>query len=87
MDCEVIGLLHYYEGSKLCTLADLKEHIKDTEEYKKFLDSDPDWGKLQVKTFTLKDYCDRRKHTDLTRFNYCPVCGKEINWKQMGGKE
>lgn len=86
MDCEVIGLLHYADGSKLCTLADLKNHIKEMEEYRKFLDSDPDWGKLRVKVYTLEDYCER--DTDLTRFNYCPVCGKKIDWKGIkGGRE
>ena len=31
--------------------------------------------------YNLKDYYDRRKATNLTRFNFCPMCGKKINWK------
>ena len=36
-------------------------------------------------TFSLNDYCDKRKSTDLTRFNYCPICGKKIDWKAIKG--
>ena len=31
--------------------------------------------------YNLKDYYDRRKSTNLTRFNFCPMCGKKIIWK------
>lgn len=31
--------------------------------------------------YTINDYADRRKSTNLTRFNYCPYCGEKINWK------
>lgn len=33
--------------------------------------------------YTLADYCDVNKQTDLVRFNYCPVCGKEIQWAEF----
>ena len=33
--------------------------------------------------YKLADYADRRKSTDLTRFTYCPYCGKKIDWKKI----
>ena len=32
---------------------------------------------------TLKQYADRRRSTDLTRFSFCPDCGKRIDWKSI----
>lgn len=38
--------------------------------------------KLQPNTiYTMKQYCDWRYSTNLTRFSHCPYCGKKINWK------
>ena len=33
--------------------------------------------------YQLNDYYDRRKSTNLTRFNYDPYTGEKINWKQL----
>lgn len=33
--------------------------------------------------YTIKDYTDRRKSTNITRFEYCPFCGEKINWKTI----
>lgn len=33
--------------------------------------------------YTLEDYVDRRKSTNITRFEYCPYCGEKINWKSI----
>lgn len=30
---------------------------------------------------TRQDYYDRRKSTNLLRFNFCPICGEKIIWK------
>ena len=39
--------------------------------------------KLQPNTiYTMKQYCDWRYSTNLTRFSHCPYCGKKINWKK-----
>ena len=79
----IIGLLHHCDYSELVTLADLKRHIEDNIEYNKTLDDDPllkDAKELKPKCWTLKSYGDKRKSTDLTRFDYCPQCGKKINW-------
>ena len=33
--------------------------------------------------YSFKDYCDRRKSTNLERFEFCPYCGKKIDWKKI----
>ena len=33
--------------------------------------------------YTLKDYSDRRKSTNITRFDYCPYCGEKIDWNKI----
>lgn len=33
--------------------------------------------------YTLEQYFDWRYNTNLTRFVYCPYCGKKIDWKGM----
>ena len=48
-----------------------------------------DYGRLKYLVaehytiFTMKDYCDLRRSTDLHRFKYCPECGREIDWRTM----
>ena len=77
--CEcVVGMRHGYENTELVTLAELKEHIKRRTEFTK------GWT-FEIKVYTLADYCDKRKSTDLTRFEYCPICGKKIDWKAIKG--
>ena len=83
----VIGLLHYSTGySALITLADLIEHIQDTELFNTTIKEDPVLCKakeLYKKEWTLKDYADKRKSTNLYQFDFCPKCGKKINWKKI----
>jgi hypothetical protein len=31
--------------------------------------------------YTRQDYYDRRKSTNLLRFNFCPICGEKIIWE------
>ena len=82
----VIGLFNQYEGSYLCNLDDLKRQIHERNEFINSLLSDPVYGKIGnpgVKCWTLKEYADKRRSTDLTRFNYCPECGKRIDWAAL----
>ena len=37
--------------------------------------------------YTLLDYTDKRKSTNLVRFDYCPYCGHRINWKEIREEE
>ena len=83
--CECwIGVRYDYENTDLVTLADLEGYI---EREKRLAESnkDSEWWQSMCKKYTLEDYCDKRKSTDLTRFNYCPLCGKKIDWKAIKG--
>ena len=83
--CEcVIGIRYDYEDTDIITLSGLKEHI---ESEKRFAErhKDDEWLQSMYNKYTLEDYCDRRKSTDLKRFNYCPLCGKKIDWKAING--
>lgn len=80
-----IGIINDYENTTTVTLEELKSHIRDELELKHIYENDEMWKGYNhgIKGWTLADYCDKRKSTDLTRFNYCPMCGKEIDWKTM----
>ena len=81
--CEcVIGMRYDWENTGLVTLADLKEEIKSHNGMVEFWKTH---GFPAIKEKKLADYCDNRKQTDLTRFNYCPLCGKKIDWKAIKG--
>lgn len=78
--CEhIIGILHNYEDTALFTFAELKEksseNIRLSKIYPEFFEND--------KIYTMSDYCDKRKSTDLERFNFCPLCGEKIDWEEM----
>lgn len=82
----IIGILYHSDYSELVTLTELKEHIADNIEFNKSVDDDPllkDCKGLRVKCWTLKSYGDKRKNTDLRRFDYCPECGEIINWSNI----
>ena len=77
--CEcIIGI----KGEDLVTFDELKEIIKRDAEFKK---TNYKMWSIMGNKYSLNDYCDRRKSTDLTRFNYCPFCGKKIDWKAIKG--
>ena len=78
--CECcIGIKHDYEDTSLVTLKQLKDEIELLQSRK---ENFAYYG-INNKIYTLDDYCDKRKSTDLTRFNYCPLCGKKIDWKAI----
>lgn len=75
-NCEhIIGIVYNYESTDLVTLDDLKDHIEASKyAYDHF---------CTMTYHTLTDYCDKRKSTDMTRFEYCPICGEKIDWKAI----
>lgn len=83
-----IGIINDYDNTRMVTKAELKQHIKDTLELKHAFEIDILFSgyKHGIKGYTLADYCDKRKSTDLTRFEYCPFCGKNIDWKAIKGE-
>ena len=83
-----IGILYRYSGytTEPVTKTELISHIREKESLNENIvrcglaKTCPD---LIEKVFSLQDYGDRRKSTDLYRFYYCPECGKKINWKEI----
>jgi hypothetical protein len=76
----VIGLIHYCEGSMLITLPKLKEYIQTEIIEFNALCRIEGYIDILHRLWTLRDYADWRKSTNLTRFNYCPECGQKIDW-------
>ena len=85
----IIGLWHEYDNTKLVTANVLLELIQDTKElYNYYCNLYTKYGLDKPQTpYTLKDYCDRRKSTNFERFEFCPCCGKKIDWKKIKNKE
>ena len=84
--CECcIGIINDYDNTSMVTLDGLKNHIKDRLELKQAFERDVLFKDYNhgIKGWNLADYCDKRKSTDLTRFNCCPLCGKKIDWKAI----
>ena len=79
-DC-FIGLLNGYGGGDLTTVEDLKLVIAERLRFNANCKED---GLPICRTvWSLKEYCDKRRSTDLTRFDCCPMCGKKIEWKRI----
>lgn len=78
----IIGLLN---NNDMITLKGLKGCIEETKIFNQYLWNEyPGMARhLLHKEYTLKDYADRRKSTNLTRFEFCPYCGKKIDWKKI----
>lgn len=37
--------------------------------------------------YGMDSFCDRRRKSPLYHFDYCPICGKKIDWKAMRDAE
>ena len=79
----IIGVLHYCDCSKLVTLSELKEYIEEEIVKFNYMCVREGFTNLMRKGWSLKDYADKRKSTNLTRFNFCPECGKCIDWAMI----
>lgn len=83
----VIGMYYDYNNAKLVTVNELLEEIHDdlsSYNYISVLFNTYGITNKKIKPpYTLKDYCDKRKSTNLTRFEFCPYCGKKIDWKKI----
>lgn len=77
----IIGMLNDYDNTRLITMSDLLKHVDDNLAYKKTCEK---YGMdNNIKVYLLDNYLDKRQNTDLLRFNYCPECGKQIDWKEL----
>ena len=80
-----VGVLNDYDNTEMVTIEGLRRHIRDTSELIETLKRDKLFNEhlYGCRAWTLVDYCDKRKTTDLSRFEYCPMCGKKIDWKAI----
>ena len=78
-----VGIINDYDNTEMVTLNELKHHIQNASELVEAIKKDPLFKDhvFGVRAWSLADYCDKRKTTDLSRFEYCPACGKKIDWK------
>ena len=82
----VLGEIIGYEETRLVTLKALKAHIASKIEHAELIEDmkreHPSFS-ANCRVYTLSDYCDGRRSTDLIRFKFCPGCGREIDWKAI----
>ena len=78
--CEcIIGLYYDSEDAKLVTLKELKEEIKENKQYNEYMARNySGLSYVKLPEYSLRDYFDGRKSTNLTRFKYCPMCGRAL---------
>lgn len=74
-----------YENTGLVTYDDLKEKIKNNNETFEYglITYGENFANGVMKELNIKNYFDKRKNTNLNRFDYCPYCGKKIDWKEL----
>lgn len=74
-----------YEDTELVTYDNLKEKVKSNNEAFEYglITYGGNFMNGIMKELKIKDYFDKRKNTNLNRFNYCPYCGKKIDWKEL----
>lgn len=74
-----------YENTELVTYDDLKEKVKNNNETFEYglITYGENFVNGIMKQLKIKNYFDKRKNTNFNRFNYCPYCGKKIDWKEL----
>lgn len=77
-----IGMYNDYGNTKLVTCSELR--VMSLSEWELYLEYEDVYKSMRRNTPTLiEDYFDKRKNTELTRFDYCPICGKKIDWNKL----
>ena len=71
----IIGFINNFKKRDVVTLDGLKAHIIAN----RFAFNHSN----RRSYYTLSDYCDKRKSVDMIRFDYCPICGRKIDWEAI----
>ena len=82
----VIGLWYDYEDTDIVTLSELLQCAEQAEKTYNYLkELHERGGELysRPKPYSIQDYLDSRKTTNFNHFEYCPFCGKKINWERL----
>lgn len=77
----VIGIWLDYDDTDTVTFRQLKYEVERNAAFEEWKNKNLAGTKAKVKT--LSDYTDKRKSTNLQHFDYCPYCGKKIDWKGL----
>lgn len=86
----ILGLLRHTDYCELVDFERLAQHIRHRIEWNEMLRHDPNFAELMYfakPEFTMCDYADWRRSTNLTRFKHCPMCGSRIDWKSLKNYE
>lgn len=73
----LIGYLDRWGDGRFVTLEELKKNIRARKRLNDMVRS------CKAPVYELSDYGDKRKSTDLCRYDYCPFCGKKIDWSAI----
>lgn len=92
--CEncVIGVLTGDNSGRLMTFPSLLKHIERQRELNGMYTSNKakvvldGMVKSPIEVYSLEDYMEGRKHTDMFRFSCCPICGYPLDYKEMFDK-
>lgn len=84
----VIGIWYYDEGAELYTVDDLKRLVKDFKERATRLREAVCFEEAEKYDAIANAYFDNQEDTDFKdtyfeHFDYCPYCGKKIDWKGL----
>lgn len=80
----IIGILYKNQYAFFASFEGLKRVVKEDKAFDKIMMLDPLYAEYYIGTkYKMSDYLDKRKSTNLHRFDYCPQCGKKIDWKKM----
>lgn len=75
-----IGIWGDYEDTRTITFRELKKEADNNIEMLEYCKGT---GYSYSTPYSLSDYLDNRKSTNLEKFKFCPYCGKEIDWKKL----
>lgn len=83
-----IGLIYDYDDTTLVTERELISKLASYNEHIDYALSEygEDFMKIIGDKVELRKYFDKRYNTDLNRFEFCPYCGKKIDWKELKKK-
>lgn len=79
-------MLYDYEDTRVVTVNDLNDHRKEMTRVNEYWKSMGD-EKLIAKVYSMKEYADKRRITDIFRFDYRPICGEKIDWKGIAKRD
>lgn len=74
-----VGVLNDYDDTRMITFDELFEEATERIRWKQKVGHDF----TVCGIYGMDDYTNKRKSTDLDRFNFCPICGKKIDMREM----